>query len=329
MKFDIPQSLQDHIANFKHSVGLLQDLVNEGRATTAFDFDKAADLADAVDLSLQQATELRRLSIQLVNAYTDLPAGLQEELNTQSVWIMLVPRQQDLRTVLSKQIDTWSVIAQAKEQGQKITAEAFSPNGAKVIGQVEMSIGLVTTDFHLDVSDQNEPVAEVDFTSAFELGDCETVQAGGHTVFEDATGCRWPETALTFTDAEGRVLKEATTNVEFQMPRDLHEVDAQHFDMTEVYPLNPVQRRLLSTYDDGTFEHLTAPMSRMSMESELARCGDGLLRFLMVELSTQEDCTDTDEAMARVGRILEQVQGFESKLSEADESWERPGAARG
>lgn len=57
--------------------------------------------------------------------------------------------------------------------------------------------------------------------------------------------------------------------------------------------LNAFQRKVLDTYANGELSHITT-------KQELDECGDGLLRFLLVELSSGEDCGDAETACQRV-----------------------------
>lgn len=61
--------------------------------------------------------------------------------------------------------------------------------------------------------------------------------------------------------------------------------------------LNDVQRKVIEVYGKGDFSHVT-------MQQELDECGDGLFRFLMVELSSSEDCTDVETACQRVANAI-------------------------
>lgn len=76
--------------------------------------------------------------------------------------------------------------------------------------------------------------------------------------------------------------------------------------------LNEFQKQTLENYANGDFSHITT-------QQELDECGDSLFRFLMVELSTSEDCTDVETACQRVetairelNSVLQDLQNLES-----------------
>lgn len=63
---------------------------------------------------------------------------------------------------------------------------------------------------------------------------------------------------------------------------------------------NEHQRTVLKTYCGGEFQDLRSM-------GEVRDCGDGLLVFLMIELSTEEGCDDTDDAFNRVAWAVDQL----------------------
>lgn len=71
--------------------------------------------------------------------------------------------------------------------------------------------------------------------------------------------------------------------------------------------LNAWQKAIARTYDNGDYSYL-AEQTEVSRE-ELANCGDTLFVFLMIELSDQEDCSDQDDAVRRVARARDQLDG--------------------
>jgi hypothetical protein len=71
--------------------------------------------------------------------------------------------------------------------------------------------------------------------------------------------------------------------------------------------INQSQAVCLEFYSQGAFEHLLKIESEVEFKATLADCGDGLLRFLMTELSTKEDCDTVETAMNRVSTAIEDL----------------------
>lgn len=81
--------------------------------------------------------------------------------------------------------------------------------------------------------------------------------------------------------------------------------------------LNRAQEILLSKYAEGDFQYLLEIKTQEAMAHQLAECGDGLLRFLMVELSDKEDCKDLGTARDRLRTAIDQLEALDSALSDA------------
>lgn len=73
--------------------------------------------------------------------------------------------------------------------------------------------------------------------------------------------------------------------------------------------LNDAQNAVLETYANGDFAHLIECPTKEALDVELENCGDGLLRFLMVELADQEDCFGLEEAVRRIKSAIEDLEG--------------------
>ncbi len=65
------------------------------------------------------------------------------------------------------------------------------------------------------------------------------------------------------------------------------------------------QQAVCRTYGEGDFASLADDPDWYSALDEI---GDTLFRFLMVELSTAEDCADFDEAIARLNTARDDVE---------------------
>lgn len=71
---------------------------------------------------------------------------------------------------------------------------------------------------------------------------------------------------------------------------------------------NDAQKAVLRTYANGDFAHLCEVTDEKTLADELEHCGDGLLRFLIVELSSKEDCDSLQEAQQRIESAISQLQ---------------------
>jgi hypothetical protein len=90
--------------------------------------------------------------------------------------------------------------------------------------------------------------------------------------------------------------------------------------------LNPVQRAILNTYADRQFAYLEACNFEEEFQYALRGCGDGLLKFLMAETSTAEDCTSGDIAGARIENSIKLLQTVVGAVQAIPE-W-KPGSAQ-
>lgn len=79
--------------------------------------------------------------------------------------------------------------------------------------------------------------------------------------------------------------------------------------LVDTAPFDEIQRLVLQSYEKGEFAHL-APQ-------EVVDCGDGLLKFLLVELSQQEDCENFEVAVNRVETAIRQLQDLRIDLANA------------
>jgi len=68
-----------------------------------------------------------------------------------------------------------------------------------------------------------------------------------------------------------------------------------------------IQAEVLRLYNEG--DHL------VFKKDDIANCGDGLLKFLLVELSAGEDCKDVETAVQRLGSAIDQLTDLRDKLA--------------
>lgn len=65
--------------------------------------------------------------------------------------------------------------------------------------------------------------------------------------------------------------------------------------------MNKAQKIVAENYCNGE-------LNNAHVMQTLDTCGDGLFKFLMVELSDKEDCIDLDDAYNRVATAIDQLQ---------------------
>ncbi|OLP04569.1 hypothetical protein [Rhodoferax antarcticus] len=91
--------------------------------------------------------------------------------------------------------------------------------------------------------------------------------------------------------------------------------------------INRAQATLLEFYGAGDFEHLLAATNADELKRLLDSCGDGLLRFLMVELSSHEDCESVAVAINRVTNAIDDLNAVHrhlDSLPDQDELFSTP-----
>ena len=82
--------------------------------------------------------------------------------------------------------------------------------------------------------------------------------------------------------------------------------------------LNKAHIKLAETYGGGDYAHLVkeAPFCTSgAWKAALARCGDTLFTFLMVELSNKEGTDSVMEAICRVTTARDQLDALVSELT--------------
>lgn len=81
--------------------------------------------------------------------------------------------------------------------------------------------------------------------------------------------------------------------------------------------LTPWQRATLMTYDLGDFAYLADATDASALRESLRDCGDSLLRFIISELSANEDCEDFPTAIRRITTARNQLNDLIDDLQEA------------
>lgn len=79
--------------------------------------------------------------------------------------------------------------------------------------------------------------------------------------------------------------------------------------------LTAFQITVLETYDHGDFAYL-AKLPSQEFDEELARCGDTLLKFILIELSHKEDCLTISDAIRRLATASDDIATAIGKLYE-------------
>lgn len=72
---------------------------------------------------------------------------------------------------------------------------------------------------------------------------------------------------------------------------------------------------VINSYQEGEFSYMAEPEAcelngsspEQVRQALMDECGDGLLRFLLVELSKSEDCNSLDEAVRRIDKACDQL----------------------
>ena len=77
------------------------------------------------------------------------------------------------------------------------------------------------------------------------------------------------------------------------------------------------QRAALASYDLGEFRYIADATTAATLREGLRDCGDSLLRFIVSELSPQEDCESFDDAIRRMTVARNQLNDLIEDLQEA------------
>lgn len=78
--------------------------------------------------------------------------------------------------------------------------------------------------------------------------------------------------------------------------------------------VNQAQAVLLRSYCKGEFAHMLGIGAPAALKQALDSCGDGLLRFLMVELSTSEACLDLADAEDRLAMAIKELEAVQGRM---------------
>jgi len=73
---------------------------------------------------------------------------------------------------------------------------------------------------------------------------------------------------------------------------------------------NKMQIAALNAYENGEFAYLLNK-NQADLEDGLETCGDGLLRFIVTELSTEEGCERAVDACCRLAAAMRQLQAVQ------------------
>lgn len=85
-------------------------------------------------------------------------------------------------------------------------------------------------------------------------------------------------------------------------------------------PLNAYQQAAAKVYGGGDFAHFADITSTQALDGiELRECGDTLFKFVMIELSTGEDCDSLDTAKQRIATAISELEDVARALEGIDE----------
>lgn len=93
--------------------------------------------------------------------------------------------------------------------------------------------------------------------------------------------------------------------------------------------LNKAQTVCLQSYATGDFAHLLEIESKESFDAAIDDCGDTLLRFLMIELSTSEDCDSTETAVRRIMTTISDLKVVSDAIESLPKEYSWPTPPRG
>ena len=120
--------------------------------------------------------------------------------------------------------------------------------------------------------------------------------------------------------AEFQKIQEAGVGVVVQAEQSKAVATKVEFSKTWV---NPAQRKCLERYAGGDFEYMLEYDDEAVFKTAMDLCGDTLLRFLVSELATSEDCDSVETAIGRVSRAIDDLQAVHRNLGNLPEdlSW--------
>lgn len=140
---------------------------------------------------------------------------------------------------------------------------------------------------------------------------------------EDVIGCLVDQKLLVNADGQASASSsEADQDHVEQMEMEFRvtkPMSAHHLRPSADAPntaLNLAQLTCLRSYAGGDFAHFTEIQTQIEFNSVLKNCGDGLLKFLMIELGDAEDCTTIQEAFDRISTTIKQLHEVGDKLSD-------------
>lgn len=79
---------------------------------------------------------------------------------------------------------------------------------------------------------------------------------------------------------------------------------------------DPLHAHVLQAYDGGERVDLVDDLKAGQLDRVLRNCGDGLVRFLLVEISKSEGCMSVDEAVDRIAIAVKQLQSVQAHLEQ-------------
>jgi hypothetical protein len=122
--------------------------------------------------------------------------------------------------------------------------QAFAPSGSLIVSTLECSIGTMpVASFRRDLDEAFRHDFRVG--QGWDDGDPETVSIAGDVVYVDDDGAYWPEPALTYQTADGKVVRAGIDMPALKVP----DIDRAFTLAVRAESLSPSRRRQLSEAD--------------------------------------------------------------------------------
>lgn len=77
------------------------------------------------------------------------------------------------------------------------------------------------------------------------------------------------------------------------------------------------QEILLKTFAEGEFALILECKTQSELDEKLENCGSNILKFLMAELSADQECRSLEEAESRVGCAIEDLEALLGNIQAA------------
>lgn len=79
--------------------------------------------------------------------------------------------------------------------------------------------------------------------------------------------------------------------------------------------INAAQRVGIETYQNGEFSYILECKTQADFNDEVKHCGDSTLKLLLTQLSTFEDCHNTEEAIRRLDKAINDLTAVKNAIA--------------